>query len=151
MTRRIGLAQALINDPDLVLLDEPTSGLDPIATRDMKNLILDLKAQGKTVIMSSHLLADVQEVCDRIAMLVQGELKILGPVADVLQTRDESQIVTTKLSDAAIKDVEAALQKHGVKMQSVSHPTVTLEELFLKTVEEAKAHPGRRFTPDAKG
>ncbi|HTU26426.1 MAG TPA: ABC transporter ATP-binding protein, partial [Pirellulales bacterium] len=69
MTRRIGLAQALINDPELILLDEPTSGLDPIGTREMKDLILKLKAQGKTVVMSSHLLADVQDVCDRIAIL----------------------------------------------------------------------------------
>ena len=80
MTRRIGLAQALINDPDLVLLDEPTSGLDPIGTREMKDLILRLKEQGKTVVMCSHQLADVQDVCDRIAILYAGELKLLGKV-----------------------------------------------------------------------
>ena len=71
MTRRIGLAQALINEPDLILLDEPTTGLDPIGTREMKDLMLELKAEGKTVIMCSHLLADVQDVCDRIAILYQ--------------------------------------------------------------------------------
>ena len=75
MVRRVGLAQALINDPEVVILDEPTSGLDPIGTRDMKDLILDLKKQGKTVLMCSHLLADVQDVCDRIGILFQGELK----------------------------------------------------------------------------
>ncbi|MFM8342471.1 MAG: ABC transporter ATP-binding protein, partial [Methylomonas sp.] len=80
MTRRIGVAQALINDPDLVILDEPTSGLDPIGTREMKDLIVELKEKGKTVIMSSHLLADVEDVCDRIAVLHQGELKELGRV-----------------------------------------------------------------------
>ena len=72
MTRRIGLAQALINDPDLILLDEPTSGLDPLGSKDMKDLIVNLKAQGKTVVMCSHLLADVQDVCDRIAILDKG-------------------------------------------------------------------------------
>src|SRR5207253_2508612 len=84
MTRRIGLAQALINDPELILLDEPTSGLDPIGTREMKDLILQLKAQGKTILMSSHLLPDVQDVCDRIAILHQGELKELGRVDELL-------------------------------------------------------------------
>ena len=84
MTRRIGLAQALINDPDLIFLDEPTSGLDPIGTRNMKDLILDLKKRGKTIIMSSHLLGDVQDVCDRVGILYQGELKELGRVEDLL-------------------------------------------------------------------
>ena len=89
MTRRIGLASALINDPDLVLLDEPTSGLDPLGTREMKDMILKLREQGKTVVMCSHLLADVQDVCDRIAILYQGDLKELGRVDDLLKVGDE--------------------------------------------------------------
>src|ERR1700729_3243622 len=88
MTRRIGLAQALINDPDLVLLDEPTSGLDPIGTREMKDLILRLKQEGKTVVMCSHQLADVQDVCDRIAILYAGELKVSGKVDELLQEQN---------------------------------------------------------------
>jgi len=103
MTRRIGLAQALINDPDLVLLDEPTSGLDPLGTRDMKDMILRLREQGKTVVMCSHLLADVQDVCDRIAILYSGELKVIGSVAELLQEQDETQILTTRLSEPAIR------------------------------------------------
>ena len=82
MTRRLGLAQALINDPDLIVLDEPTSGLDPIGTRNMKKLILQLKEQGKTIIMSSHLLGDVQDVCDRVGILYQGELKIFSKLSN---------------------------------------------------------------------
>ena len=78
MTRRIGVAQALINDPELVILDEPTSGLDPIGSREMKDLIIDLKSRGKTVIMCSHLLADVEDVCDRISVLHQAEKKYHG-------------------------------------------------------------------------
>lgn len=145
MTRRIGLAQALINDPDLVLLDEPTSGLDPLGTRDMKDMILDLKKEGKTVVMSSHLLADVQDVCDRIAILYGGELKVLGRVQDLLQSSDESQIKTSRLSDAALADVRQVLQKHQVDLKEVSHPTATLEELFLKTVAESRERPGHRY------
>src|SRR5439155_2673948 len=92
MARRIGLAQALINNPDLILLDEPTTGLDPIGTREMKDLILSLKAQGKTVLLCSHLLADVQDVCDRITILFRGEMKELGYVKDLLQVKDVTQI-----------------------------------------------------------
>ena len=147
MTRRIGLAQALINDPELVLLDEPTSGLDPLGSRFMKDLIVDLKNAGKTVVMSSHLLADVQDVCDRIAILYGGELKVVGNVKDLLESREETQILSSSLSPEAISDVEAALKKHGATMKNVSHPTSTLEDLFLRTVEESKARPGRRFTP----
>jgi ABC-2 type transport system ATP-binding protein len=147
MTRRIGLAQALINDPELVLLDEPTSGLDPLGTRDMKDLILKLKNDGKTVVMSSHLLADVQDVCDRIAILYGGELKVVGNVKDLLESREETQIMSSQLSPEAISEVEAVLKKHGATMKNVAHPTSTLEDLFLRTVEESKARPGRRFTP----
>jgi ABC-2 type transport system ATP-binding protein len=148
MTRRIGLAQALINDPDLVLLDEPTSGLDPLGNRDMKDLILDLKKQGKTVLMCSHLLADVQDVCDRIAILYGGELKVLGRVDELLKEQDETQILSSRLSDAALKEVEAVLKKHGATIQKVDHPTANLEDLFLKTVQESRERPGRRFTVD---
>jgi ABC-2 type transport system ATP-binding protein len=148
MTRRIGLAQALINDPDLVLLDEPTSGLDPLGNRDMKDLILDLKKQGKTVLMCSHLLGDVQDVCDRIAILYSGELKVLGRVDELVQNQDTTQILSSKLSDAAIKEVETVLKKHGATLQSIDHPTEKLEDLFLKTVQESRDRPGRVFTTE---
>ena len=96
MTRRIGLAQALINDPELILLDEPTTGLDPLGTRDMKQMILDLRDQGKTIVMCSHQLDDVQDVCDRIAILYEGELKELGRVDSLLKVRDVTEIHAKK-------------------------------------------------------
>src|SRR2546421_7092414 len=97
MRQRIGLAQALINDPELVILDEPTSGLDPLGTRWMKDLILDLRAKGKTVIMCSHRLDDVQDVCDRIAILYDGELQELGEVGALLQIENRLQIQASGL------------------------------------------------------
>ncbi len=148
MTRRIGLAQALINDPDLVLLDEPTSGLDPIGTRDMKDMILKLRDQGKTVVMCSHLLADVQDVCDRIAILYGGELKVMGRVEDLLKSKDQDQILTSPLSPEALKDVEAVLKKHNSELISADRPTTTLEELFLKTVQISQQRPGQRFVSE---
>jgi ABC-2 type transport system ATP-binding protein len=150
MTRRIGLAQALINNPKLVLLDEPTSGLDPIGTREMKDLILKLKSEGKTVVMCSHLLADVQDVCDRIAILYNGELKQMGKVEDLLSSQDKTQIVSSTLSEAALKEIEEVITRHHGKVQEISHPTNSLEELFLQTVADSQARPGQRFVADGK-
>jgi ABC-2 type transport system ATP-binding protein len=144
MARRIGLAQALINDPELILLDEPTSGLDPIGTREMKDLILKLKAQGKTVIMCSHLLADVQDVCDRIAILHQGELKELGRVDSLLKLRDETEIRVKGLTPAAQDEIRAVIARHEASVLMMDNPTTTLEELFLTIVRDSEARPGRR-------
>ncbi|MEX2113612.1 MAG: ABC transporter ATP-binding protein [Pirellulales bacterium] len=144
MARRIGLAQALINDPELILLDEPTSGLDPIGTREMKDLILKLKAQGKTVIMCSHLLADVQDVCDRIAILHQGELKELGRVDSLLKLRDETEIRVKGLSAAGQAEIRAVIERHQASVLTMDNPTTTLEELFLSIVRDSEARPGRR-------
>ena len=147
MTRRIGLAQALINDPEIVFLDEPTSGLDPNGRADVKDLILDLKRQGKTVVMCSHLLAEIEDVCDRIAILSGGELKLLGTVDELLRTRGETQIVTPELSPEALAEVEAVLAKHHAGA-TVTKPKKTLEDLFLRTVSEAEARPGRTFSAE---
>ncbi len=144
MARRLGLAQALVNDPELILLDEPTSGLDPIGTREMKDLILKLKAQGKTVIMCSHLLADVQDVCDRIAILHQGELKELGRVDSLLKLRDETEIRVRGLSEAAQGEIRAVIEKDHAAVLMMDNPTTTLEELFLSIVRDSEARPGRR-------
>src|SRR3989449_8864643 len=105
MARRIGLPQAMINNPDLILLDEPTTGLDPIGTREMKDLIVPLKAQGKTVLLCSHLLADVQDVCDRITILFKGKMQTLGEVRDLLQVRDITQIEAKGLTPAQSEEV----------------------------------------------
>jgi ABC-2 type transport system ATP-binding protein len=149
MRQRIGLAQALINDPELVILDEPTSGLDPLGTRWMKDLIIQLRDKGKTILMCSHRLDDVQDVCDRIAILHEGELQELGKVSTLLEdaNRLELQASGVKLSDDLRRDLEAVIQRHGGKLESLGHPTTTLEELFLRIVAESKAHPGRRYLP----
>lgn len=144
MTRRIGVAQALINDPELVLLDEPTSGLDPIGTREMKDLIIDLKERGKTVILCSHLLADVEDVCDRIAVLHQGELKELGRVDELLRVTDITQIRSSGLPPAAHEEIRAIIERHGGADIDIGSPKTTLEDLFLEIVRDTEARPGRR-------
>src|SRR5438067_4254135 len=115
MRQRIGLAQALINDPEFVILDEPTSGLDPLGTRWMKDLILDLRDQGKTVLMCSHRLEDVQDICDRIAILNEGELQELGEVSALLQdvNRVEVQASDVKLTEELKQDLLEVIRRHG--------------------------------------
>ena len=144
MTRRIGLAQALINDPELIVLDEPTTGLDPIGSRQMKDLILRLRDQGKTVLMCSHLLADVQDVCDRIAILHQGELKELGRVDSLLKVQNVTQIRAEGLSTECEADIRAVIERHHGKLVSMENPTTTLEELFLNIVSDSEQKPGWR-------
>ena len=145
MARRLGLAQALINDPELILLDEPTSGLDPIGTRNIKDLILDLKKQGKTVIMSSHLLADVQDVCDRIGILHQGELKELGLVDDLIKVSNETEFRVSGLSaESKERILQIIREDQGAKLLYSGNPSTTLEDLFLRIIEESEIRPGRR-------
>jgi ABC-2 type transport system ATP-binding protein len=142
MARRIGLAQALINDPDLILLDEPTTGLDPIGTREMKDLILSLKEQGKTVLLCSHLLADVQDVCDRITILYRGKMQTLGFVRDLIQVKDITQIQARGLTGEQVGDLRDYLTRMGAPDVDISHPTTTLEDLFMRVIRETS--PGVR-------
>jgi len=144
MQRRIGLAQALINEPELVLLDEPTSGLDPIGTDEIKKLIVDLRRQGKTVVLSGHLLADMQDICDRIAILHHGELRELGKVSDLLTVQDITQFKVKDLPDKAWDEIRGVVARHGGEVVDVGRPTTTLEELFLRIVTDSDKHPGRR-------
>jgi len=150
MTRRIGLAQALINEPELILLDEPTSGLDPIGTREMKDLILRFRDEGKTIVMCSHLLADVQDVCDRIAILHQGELKELGRVDDLLTVADVTQIRASGLTPECRAELGEVIKRRGGKLLEMDNPSTTLEELFLSIVHDSEARPGRRVVQNAK-
>ncbi len=144
MTRRIGLAQALINDPELIVLDEPTTGLDPIGTREMKDLIIKLRDEGKTVLLCSHLLADVQDVCDRIAILYQGEMKEMGRVDSLLKVQDVTEIRVTGLSAIGQEEVKRAIEHNNGHVLNIGNPTTTLEDLFLKIIRESEEHPGRR-------
>jgi ABC-2 type transport system ATP-binding protein len=151
MARRIGLAQALINNPDLILLDEPTTGLDPIGTREMKDLILDLKRQGKTVLLCSHLLADVQDVCDRITILFKGRMQTVGEVRDLLQVRDITQIQTRHLTAEQVQQVEQFMERIGARETAVTHPTTTLEDLFMRIVRENTAASAGTATGGSPG
>lgn len=142
MQRRIGIAQALINDPDFLILDEPTTGLDPIGTRQIKDLIIELGRRGKTVLLSSHLLADVEDCVDRLVILYGGQKRAEGTCAELLESQSKTTIETDTLDEATIAEVDRVIRlrsggERGVSR--VSRPRQSLEELFLDIVERARA------------
>ncbi|MGD0537469.1 MAG: ABC transporter ATP-binding protein [Verrucomicrobiota bacterium] len=139
MQRRIGLAQALINDPDLVILDEPTAGMDPIGCREVKDLIIALARRGKTVLLSSHLLADVEDVCDRVVIYYGGRIQAMGTLKELLATPDSLRITTPVLTRPLLERVlELLRQETGPDQVRIETPTQNLESYFLGVVERAK-------------
>jgi len=140
MQRRIGLAQALINDPDLVILDEPTAGLDPIGCREVKDLIIALARRGKTVVLSSHLLSDVEDVCDRVVIYYGGKIQAAGTLKDLLTTPDTLRITTPVLPRETLEKVLAAIRQDITTGEvRVDNPTQNLESYFLDVVNKARA------------
>jgi ABC-2 type transport system ATP-binding protein len=140
MQRRIGLAQALINDPDLVILDEPTAGLDPIGCREVKDLIVALARRGKTVILSSHLLSDVEDVCDRVVIYYGGKIQAAGTLKELLATPDTLQITTPVLPRETLERVLEIIRKDvSTGEVRVDNPTQNLESYFLDVVQKARA------------
>jgi len=142
MQRRIGIAQALINDPQFLILDEPTTGLDPIGTRQVKDLIIELGRRGKTILLSSHLLADVEDCVDRMIILYGGQKRDEGTCDALLSRTSRTTIETEALDDATIAEIDALIRRrtggeHAILR--VSHPRQRLEEKFLDIVERARA------------
>jgi ABC-2 type transport system ATP-binding protein len=137
MARRIGLAQALINDPDLLILDEPTTGLDPIGTRQIKDLLIQLAKRGKTILLCSHLLADVEDVCDRIAILYGGRLQTQGRVKELLQQTDKRQITMSSLSRSAAEKIKEIVRSENGECE-ITTPMDRLESFFIRIVSKAQ-------------
>ena len=142
MARRLGLATALINDPDLVVLDEPTSGLDPLGSAEVKDLIVELKRKGKTILLCSHLLADVEDVCDRLAILSQGQLREMGRVDELLTTSERTTVELDRPDAATLAAVQAAA---GAALVGVAPPRERLEAHFRRIIaqtQDRSAGPG---------
>jgi len=138
MQRRIGIAQALINDPEFLILDEPTTGLDPIGTRQIKDLILHLGQRGKTILLSSHLLTDVEDVVDRMVILYGGRIRAEGTCDELLTNQSRSIIETDRLDDETVREMTEFLRARNHSVRDVSQPRQKLEELFLNIVERAQ-------------
>jgi ABC-2 type transport system ATP-binding protein len=137
MARRIGLAQALINDPDLLILDEPTSGMDPMGTRQIKDLLAELARRGKTILLCSHLLADVEDICDRIGILYGGKMQVEGSVRELLEQTGKTQIQTHRLSETAMNRIRDILEQEQSSCE-ITHPMDKLESFFVRIVTQAQ-------------
>lgn len=139
MLQRIGLAQALIHEPELLFLDEPTAGVDPIGSREIRDLIVRLRDMGKTVVFSSHLLEQVQEVADRVAIMSLGKKMVEGSLDELLTVQDRTQFTVQDLSPTAQEEVRKLIEQRGGRNVDISSPKLSLEQLFLKTVEYERA------------
>ncbi len=139
MGRRVGLAQALVGDPKLVILDEPTAGLDPIGCREVKDLITELASQGKTVLLTSHLLADVEDVCDQLMILYRGRTLAAGSIRELLQKQNEVRLTLPRLPEPALealcRDITAACGHTPV----IEYPGMGLEAFFLSVIQQAES------------
>jgi ABC-2 type transport system ATP-binding protein len=133
MLQRIGLAQALIHDPRLVVLDEPTAGVDPAGSREIRDLIMDLKRRGITVLLSSHLLAQAQEICDRIGILSDGVLVREGYLQELIAIEDQTELVIAGASEELMREIESVVSRSKAKLLERRKSTTTLERLFLES------------------
>ena len=136
MLQRIGLAQALVNQPALLVLDEPTAGVDPAGSRDIRDLIVDLKKRGVTVLLSSHLLEHVEEVCDRVGILSKGMLVREGPLDELIAIEDQTEVVLQHASGKLLKEIEKLATKSKAKVIQRRTSTTTLEQLFLEATSD---------------
>jgi ABC-2 type transport system ATP-binding protein len=134
MLQRIGLAQALVHDPRLLILDEPTAGVDPVGSAAIAELILQLKARGKTVLITSHLLGQIEDVCDRVAILDRGKLILEGAVADLVGRSDRQALVVETLPAGELAELRAWLAARGRKLEAVETPRARLDRIFLERV-----------------
>jgi len=138
MLQRVGLAQALINEPKLVVLDEPTAGVDPAGSREIRNLIGDLKRRGITVLLSSHLLAQVQEICDHVGILANGALVRAGRLEELIAIENQTELILENASDALVKEIEMLAKNSSAKLVGRRRSTTTLERLFLDATKDEK-------------
>jgi ABC-2 type transport system ATP-binding protein len=143
MLQRIGLAQALVGDPRLVVLDEPTAGVDPAGSRKIRDLVLELKGRGITVILSSHLLEQVQEVCDEVGIIFNGRLVREGKLNDLIAIEDQSEIVLQNATPQLLDRIAALVQEEdGAQLLRCGNPRTTLERLFLQEINEGPQQGG---------
>jgi ABC-2 type transport system ATP-binding protein len=133
MLQRIGLAQALVHDPRLVVLDEPTAGVDPAGSREIRDLIMDLKRRGITVLLSSHLLAQAQEICDRIGILADGVLVREGHLQELIAIENQTELVIADASEELVHEIESFISQSNAKVLERRKSTTTLERLFLES------------------
>jgi ABC-2 type transport system ATP-binding protein len=150
MLQRIGLAQALVHDPQLVILDEPTAGVDPLGSAAIAEIIRELKRRGKTILLSSHLLAQIEGLCDRVAILHRGKLVREGRVDDLVETEDAESLVVEGLTAEGRAAVEKTIAEQGGRLTRIEKPRLSLDALFLHEVKEREAKQSKAKSKQAE-
>ena len=138
MLQRIGLAQALVQEPRLLVLDEPTAGVDPAGSREIRDLILDFKSRGITILLCSHLLGQVQEICDRIGILHRGDLVREGKLEDLISIENQTELILENTSPELLGEIQALINKSNARVVETRRPQTTLERFFLDVTGEKK-------------
>ncbi|MGE9294797.1 MAG: ABC transporter ATP-binding protein [Puniceicoccales bacterium] len=151
MLQRIGIAQAIVHDPKLIVLDEPTAGVDPVGSHAIAELIMALKQRGKTIMLCSHLLAQVEGVCDRVAIMSRGKLVLEGGVDELLEKEDQRSLIVRDYNPACREEIEAVLAKHGAKLDSVEAPRISLDRLFLQHTDNQAIGSGQDVRDGKEG
>lgn len=142
MLQRIGLAQALVHNPRLVILDEPTAGVDPVGSAEISALVLKLKEQGKTILLCSHLLAQVENICDRVAILNRGKLIEEGDLRDLVSVKGQQSLIVEGFSEDLVAEARRFLSERGARLVNVEQPQSSLDRVFLEHVRQAESHRG---------
>jgi ABC-2 type transport system ATP-binding protein len=152
MARRIGLAQSLINNPDLLILDEPTSGLDPLGCKDIKNLITFFKNQGKTILICSHLLSDIEDICDRVIILYGGKIRAEGTINELLTDSKQHQI-TIPSTNQIVFNKFIKILKSELKDDEfiINNPKISLEDFFIDVINRAKYDKENTYGAESGG
>lgn len=141
MLQRIGVAQAIVHDPQLVILDEPTAGIDPVGSAEIGECILGMKKRGKTVVLCSHLLGQVENICDRVAIMDRGKLVVSGTLDSILTQRNRTTLTVAGLENFSEKDfadLDAFLRSRGAKIEAREHPRISLEKFFIRNFSKEK-------------
>ena len=132
MLQRIGLAQALVHDPGLIVLDEPTAGVDPAGSHQIRDLILDLKKRGKTILLTSHLLEQVQEICDRVGIMARGEMIREGPLEDLVRVKNQTEFVIENATPELAAQIQSLVAASRASLIAARQPERSLETVFLE-------------------
>jgi ABC-2 type transport system ATP-binding protein len=138
MLQRIGLAQAMIQEPRLLVLDEPTAGVDPAGSYEIRNLILDFKKRGITVLLCSHLLGQVQEICDRIGILHEGLMVREGRLVDLISIESQTELILENATPELLAEIRGAVERSKGRMIEERKPQTTLERYFLEVTKGGK-------------
>ncbi|MCP4177242.1 MAG: ABC transporter ATP-binding protein [bacterium] len=152
MARRIGLAQSLINNPDLLILDEPTSGLDPIGCKDIKDLITLFKKQGKTILVCSHLLSDIEDICDRVIILYGGKIRAEGTINELLTVSKQQQITIPSSNKIILNKFMKILKSELTEEEFIiNNPKMSLEDFFIDVINRAKSDKEHIYGAESGG